>query len=150
MHKDIYFKDNIKRPDGEIHVVYFSSSTNNTKRFIDKLGFKNSRIPISHEEETIKVDSNYVIICPTYSGGGEFTSNAIPKSVIKFLNVKENRDLCRGVIATGNTNFNDTFALAGPILSKKLNVPLLFQLELSGTKEDVERTKKILKEFWEK
>lgn len=151
MHDDVIKVDakDIKKPEGNIHVVYFSSISNNTHRFIQKLGFQNSRIPYELDEEIV-VNSDYVLITPTYSGGGEFTSGAVPKQVIQFLNNKQNRDFCRGVIASGNTNFGNTFAIAGPIISKKLNVPLLFQFELLGTTSDIENIQKILKDFWNK
>ena len=149
MHEDIFFTKNVKKPKGDIFIVYFSSSTGNTARFVGKTGYPNARIPIDLDNK-IKLSQDYVIVCPTYSGGGEFTKGSVPKQVIKFLNNKQNRDHCKGVIATGNTNFNNTFCLAGPVLSKKLNVPLLYQLELSGTKKDVERTKQVLEKFWGK
>ncbi|AVP49051.1 class Ib ribonucleoside-diphosphate reductase assembly flavoprotein NrdI [Williamsoniiplasma luminosum] len=149
MHKDIIKVNNVDiiKPVGEICVVYFSSISNNTHKFIQKLGFTNFRIP-TEIDQTISVNQDYVLFSPTYSGGGEFTSGAVPKQVINFLNNKENRESCRGVIASGNTNFGDTFAIAGPILSKKLNVPLLYQFELLGTTKDVEQIQKILINFW--
>lgn len=151
MHDDIKLVsgDEIVKATGEVHVVYFSSISNNTHRFIQKLSVENSRIPYELEEN-LNVNSNYVLITPTYSGGGEFTSGAVPKQVIKFLNNEKNRNFCRGVIASGNTNFGNTFAMAGPILSKKLNVPLLYQFELLGTQDDVSKIKQILKDFWGK
>lgn len=151
MHNDVVKVSNQKilKPEGKIHVVYFSSLSNNTHRFIQKLEVFNSRIPHDLQEE-ILVDKDYVLITPTYSGGGDIKEGAVPKQVIKFLNNKQNRDFCRGVIASGNTNFGDTFAIAGPIISKKLNVPLLFQFELLGTHNDVSTIKKILVDFWEK
>ncbi|MBE4704099.1 class 1b ribonucleoside-diphosphate reductase subunit alpha [Spiroplasma platyhelix] len=149
MHNDVIKVTNEKivKPQGKIYIVYFSSTSNNTHRFIQKLEVKNSRIPYDIKEE-ILVDQEYVLITPTYSGGGEFKSGAVPKQVINFLNKKQNRDLCRGIMASGNTNFGNTFAMAGPILSKKLNVPLLYQFELLGTKNDVETIKNILVDFW--
>lgn len=150
MHTDIVKIKNVKKPKGEISLVYFSSKSNNTHRFIEKLGIKKvHRIPISLNEE-ILVSENYVLITPTYGGGGSDTKGSVPKQVIKFLNNKNNRDNCYGVIASGNTNFGDTFCLAGIIISKKLNIPLLYQFELLGTNEDVKNIDKILKEFWEK
>lgn len=138
--------ENIVRPSGEIHLVYFSSLSNNTHRFIQKLGVLNSRIPCELEEEII-VNKDFVLITPTYSGGGDIKDGAVPKQVIKFLNNKQNRNFCRGVIASGNTNFGETFAIAGPILSKKLNVPLLYQFELLGTQHNVDSIKNILTNF---
>lgn len=141
------FFENFKKPKGEIFLVYFSSISNNTHRFIQKLEFKNARIPVEIEEN-LNVNQDYVLFCPTYSGGKGLTSGAVPKQVIKFLNNQENRSFCRGVIASGNTNFGDTFGLAGTILSKKLKVPFLYQFELLGTETDVFEVKKILKNFW--
>lgn len=149
MHDDVIkvSKDKITKPQGEVYVVYFSSISNNTHRFIKKLGYENARIPYEMGEQ-LTVHKEYVLIIPTYSGGGEYTSGAVPKQVIQFLNQKQNRDFCRGVIASGNTNFGNTFAIAGPIVSKKLNVPLLYQFELLGTESDVKTIRKILEDFW--
>lgn len=151
MHKDIIEVDEklIKKPEGEIFLVCFSSISNNTHRFIQKLGFDNVRIPVEMEEK-INVNRDYVMFCPTYSGGGDQTSGAVPKQVIQFLNNESNRKFCRGVIASGNTNFGDTFAIAGTILSKKLQVPLLYQFELLGTQTDVINVQNIIKKFWNK
>lgn len=151
MHEDVIkvSENQIIKPQGKMHVVYFSSLSNNTHRFIQKLEILNSRIPFDINEEIV-VNQEYVLISPTYSGGGDIKDGAVPKQVIKFLNNKQNRDLCRGVIASGNTNFGGTFAIAGPILSTKLNVPLLYQFELLGTTHDVETIKNILVNFWQK
>lgn len=139
--------DREHRASGEIHLVYFSSPSNNTHRFIQKLGYANTRIPFA-QDETVHIAQDYVLISPTYSGGGEHTAGAVPKQVIKFLNDPSNRSYCRGVIATGNTNFGNTYGLAGQVLSNKLGVPLLYTLEIAGTIDDVTRTQKILEEFW--
>lgn len=139
-------KDFIK-PKGQLFVVYFSSISNNTHRFIQKLAIDNARIPYNLEENIV-VDKEYILIVPTYSAGGTNDTGAVPKQVIKFLNNYQNRRFCRGVIASGNTNFGGTFAISGPIISKKLNVPLLYQFELLGTAKDVEKIKKILINFW--
>ncbi|EFF41307.1 class Ib ribonucleoside-diphosphate reductase assembly flavoprotein NrdI [Mycoplasmopsis alligatoris] len=151
MHEDVIKvsgKDIVK-PTGDVLVVYYSSISNNTHRFIIKLNRPAVRIPYEIDDE-IEVNKDYILITPTYSGGGEFKEGAVPKQVIKFLNKESNRKHCRGVIASGNTNFGDTFALAGPILSKKLNVPLLYQFELLGTDSDVKNIAKMLDEFWGK
>ena len=126
-----------------MRVVFFSSISNNTKRFVDKLGVDGIRIPIKIKE-SITVDEEYILIVPTYSGGNGDTRGAVPKQVIHFLNDENNRKLCRGVIASGNTNHGDTYCIAGPIISNKINVPLLYQFELLGTTKDVEEVKKIL------
>ncbi len=146
MHKDITKLENVEKPSGDITIVYFSSISNNTHRFVEKLGIKN----VHRISEDLIMDKNFVLITPTYGGGGKDAKGSVPKPVIHFLNQKQNRDNCKGVVASGNTNFGDTFCLAGIIISKKLNVPLLYQFELLGTSDDVIKLNNILKNFWGK
>ena len=148
MHDDVIkvTADKVKKPKGEKFVVYFSSFSNNTHRFIEKLGITNARIPIALEEELL-IDRDYILIVPTYGGGGSDRSGAVPKQVIKFLNNENNRNFCKGVVASGNTNFGDTFAIAGPIISKKIGVPMLYQFELLGTPHDVTTLNEIIDNF---
>lgn len=151
MHEDVIKvnSDKIIKPTGSIKLVYFSSHSNNTHRFIEKLQVANERIPIDIND-SLSVSQDYVLVTPTYSGGGDNKYGAVPKQVIKFLNNAQNRALCRGVVTSGNTNFGNTFALAGPIISQKLQVPLLYQFELLGTIKDVKTLNEILLNFWQK
>ena len=50
-------------------LVYFSSSSENTQRFIERLGLPAVRIPLN-ERERIQVDEPYILIVPSYGGGG--------------------------------------------------------------------------------
>ena len=129
-------------------LVYFSGATNNTHRFVAKLGDvaqDSVRIPLTATAEPLLVTEPYILITSTYGGGGRAEQrDAVPKQVIKFLNVPENRALLRGVIATGNMNFGRTYALAGEIISRKCGVPVLHTLEILGTPEDVEMVTSII------
>ena len=129
-------------------IVYFSSATNNTKRFVEKLGMPARRIPLRPTEEPLHVEEEYVLIVPTYGGGN--VKGAVPKQVVKFLNDEHNRGLCRGVISSGNTNFGTAYCLAGDIISAKLHIPHMYKFELLGTAEDVSRVREGLSEFWQK
>lgn len=52
-------------------IVYFSSTTENTKRFVDKLGYRSKRIPLRPAQEGhLSVDEPFVLVCPTYGGEG--------------------------------------------------------------------------------
>lgn len=131
-----------------VKLVYFSSATNNTHRFVEKLGFDADRIPLRKNEGPLQVTQPYVLIVPTYGGGN--LSGAVPKQVIAFLNNPENRSHCVGVISSGNTNFGTAYCLAGDIVAAKLGVPHMYKFELLGTAEDVSRVRKGLKEFWQR
>jgi protein involved in ribonucleotide reduction len=128
------------------HLIYFSSASENTKRFVDKLGAEAARIPLHAKDEPLTACEPFVLVLPTYGGtGGE---GSVPKQVIRFLNNPQNRRLIRGVIGAGNTNFGDNYCMAGDIIAAKCNVPHLYRFELMGTPEDVSRVQEGLEEFW--
>jgi protein involved in ribonucleotide reduction len=130
-------------------VVYFSSASENTKRFVEKLPSEVDliRIPLRWEDQNpLHVAKEYVLVLPTY-GGGEY-EKAVPRQVVKFLNVKSNRDLIRGVIGTGNTNFGEHYCLAADVVAAKTGVPLLQRVEILGTPDDVVTTIERLEQLW--
>ena len=120
-----------------IDIVYFSNYSGNTKRFVEKLNGTAIRIPIDWSGNSITVNQPYVLFVPTY-GGGKGRA-AIPRQVRAFLNVKENRDLLRGVVGFGNTNFGEHFCKAADIVSQKTGVPIIARVEIFGTEDDVKK-----------
>jgi protein involved in ribonucleotide reduction len=128
-------------------IVYFSSTSENTKRFVEKLGIKSTRIPLFGKEvEDFEVENDSILVLPTYGGGED--KRAVPKQVIKFLNNPANRAKIAGVVALGNTNFGETYCIAGDIVSEKLNVPLLYRVEILGTPDDVIEVKERISKLW--
>ncbi len=124
-----------------LDIVYYSNRSGNTKRFVEKLGYENyfhvSEIPLASKE--------YVLFVPTYGGGdGDY---AIPRAVATFLNVKSNRDLLRGIVGFGNTNFGEHYCKAAYLIAIKTGVPLLAKVELLGTPEDVELVQTKMREL---
>ncbi|QNG19310.1 class Ib ribonucleoside-diphosphate reductase assembly flavoprotein NrdI [Rhodococcus triatomae] len=133
-------------------LVYFSSTSENTHRFVEKLGLRATRIPLHDREGTFEVHEPYVLVVPTYGGGWTATgrdTHYVPRQVVRFLNNEHNRSLIRAVIAAGNTNFGESFGMAGDIISQKCQVPYLYRFELMGTPEDVQRVREGLGQFWE-
>ncbi|WP_431985402.1 class Ib ribonucleoside-diphosphate reductase assembly flavoprotein NrdI [Streptomyces qinglanensis] len=130
-------------------LVYFSSVSENTKRFVERLGLPAQRIPLRPRLEGMpQVTEPYVLIVPTYGGGHDNGRGAVPKQVIRFLNDPENRSLLRGVIASGNTNFGEAYCQAGRVISAKCGVPELYRFELLGTERDVRAVREGLERFW--
>lgn len=122
-------------------IVYFSNYSGNTKKFVEKFNKKSTRIPIKWEDSNPVIQSKeYVLFVPTYGGGSG--SSAVPKQVIKFLNIKQNRDYLRGIVGLGNTNFGEHFCEAAEIISAKTGVPVIAKVEIFGTEEDVEKVNK--------
>ncbi len=120
-------------------LVYFSSVSGNTARFIAALGMPALRIPISPRDAMPQPLRQFVLVCPTFADGEG--RGAVPKQVIRFLNDPERRALLRGVIGAGNRNFGATYALASRVISEKCKVPVLYRFELAGNEIDVARVR---------
>lgn len=138
-------------PAGPERLVYFSSVSENTHRFVQKLGVPAIRIPL---HERIEVDRPYVLLLPTYGRGRGDSPHLeakgyVPKQVIAFLNNPNNRALIRGVIGAGNTQFGAEYCFAATLVAHKCKVPNLYRFEMMGTAEDVDAVRAELAKFWE-
>lgn len=128
-------------------LVYFSSRSENTHRFMTRLNLPAVRIPLDAAQR-LQVDQPYILIVPSYGGGT--AQGAVPKQVIQFLNDTHNRQLIRGVIAAGNRNFGEAYCLAGDIIARKCQVPYLYRFELMGTPDDIANVYKGVTQFWQR
>ena len=114
---------------------------------MEKLTNDAIRIPVRPSDVgNMVMASEYVLVVPTYGGGSE--APAIPKSVKVFLNNPANRDLLRGVIGTGNTNFGEHYCKAADMISAKTGVPIIARVEITGTPEDVEQVEQRLEKLY--
>lgn len=132
-------------------VVYFSSISNNTARFIESCGFPEEginvyRIPLRPKEAPLQVREPYILIVPTYGGGD--VSKALLPQIRKFLNGHKNRSFIRGVISSGNRNFATAFCAAGDIIAEKCHVPFMYNFELLGTADDQRQVRNGVRDFF--
>ncbi len=142
------FSTTVLSGDDSPDLVYFSSVSENTRRFVERLDRPAARISLRPRlEGTIQVTRPYALVLPTYRGGER--AGAIPKQVKTFLNDPANRTLLRGVITAGNTNFGEHYCIAGPIIAAKCAVPELYRFELLGTERDVDQVRNGLAQFWD-
>jgi protein involved in ribonucleotide reduction len=135
-----------------INIVYFSNYSGNTKRFVEKINdgsFTDYRIPIDNSDSCAYPvpTAPYILFVPTYGGGSE--RSAIPRQVRRFLNVPENRDLLRGVVGLGNTNFGEHFCKAAELISQKTGVPIIARVEIFGTPDDVIKVKERMRMLYD-
>ncbi|MGQ7846480.1 class Ib ribonucleoside-diphosphate reductase assembly flavoprotein NrdI [Granulosicoccus sp. 3-233] len=127
-------------------LLYYSSASGNTERFIGKLNLLATRLPQALDAPVPIMESPFVLICPTFADGKG--RGAVPGPVIRALNDKRIRHQLRGVIASGNRSFGATFALAGDVIARKCQVPVLYRFELAGTSTDIQLVRQGLKRFW--
>lgn len=131
----------------EPFVVYFSSISENTKRFVDKLPFDSLRVSMKGKEAGAqRANRPYVLVTPSYGAGHK--GNAVPKQLLKFLSVFENRMNCIGVVGGGNRNFAEYYQYGAKFLAGKLEVPMLYGFEISGTPADVSRVTDGINDKW--
>jgi protein involved in ribonucleotide reduction len=129
-----------------LDIVYFSNYSGNTKRFVEKLNGNTTRIPIDWDSDNpITVTNGYVLFVPTYGGGSE--RSAVPRQVRHFLNIPGNREMLRGIVGLGNTNFGEHFCKAAEIISGKTGVPIIARVEIFGTSEDVQKVQERLEQL---
>ncbi len=126
-------------------LVYFSSQSENTHRFVIRTGLPARRIPLDVNRR-LQVQEPYILVVPSYGGGT--ATGAVPKQVIQFLNDVSNRQQLRGVIAAGNRNFGEAYCLAGSIIAQKCQVPCLYRFELLGTADDIAKVHYGVTQFW--
>ena len=119
-------------------IVYFSSKTGNTRRFVEKLEFLSYQLTSS-----LIIEKPFVLITGTYARNDG--TGAVHPSVVKFLN--NNRHNIIGVAAGGNRNFGRHFAYAADIISYKCEIPILHKFELFGNDNDVDILKDKIKEM---
>lgn len=75
-------------------LVYYSSASGNTERFMHKLGLPAMRIPVDESAPMPEPDAPFVLISPTYADGEGH--GAVARQVIRFLNDPDRRRLLRG------------------------------------------------------
>ncbi|MDG3141636.1 class Ib ribonucleoside-diphosphate reductase assembly flavoprotein NrdI [Streptococcus suis] len=115
--------------------VVFHTLTGQTARFIQKLGITSDDcLELSPVGHTPRCSKPFVLIIPTYNEAFDFVED--------FL--IENAKHCHGIIGIGNRNFGTDFCREAKELSLKYQLPLLYELEFSGTSEDINRVKGIL------
>lgn len=131
---------------GQPTIVYFSSVSENTHKFVQKTGIKNIRLPLKTSEDPPQAPGPYVLCIPSYGRPGG--AGSIPPQAVRFLNNPHNRELLQGVIGAGNTNFGELFCVAADKVAAKCHVPVLYKFELMGTEEDVETVQEGLEKFW--
>jgi len=106
-------------------LIAYDSKTGNVRRFINKLDLPSVQI-----DSDVVIDEPFVLV--TYTTG----FGQVPERVTSFL--RRNHRYLRGVSASGNRNWGDSFAKSADTIACEYGVPVISKFELSGTGRDVE------------
>ena len=131
-----------------VPVYFYSSVSNLTRRFAEHIAERGRPVADLTDAEVRKseTDGPWVLLTPSYKAGNE-ANVTLPAAVRAFLRSPVNRRHLVGIIGTGNRNFGEYYQAAARDLARTSGRPVLFEFELSGTSEDVERCVEILGEL---
>lgn len=133
----------------KVPLYYYSSVSNLTGRFAERLSRLDGREVWNLADASVRrseAAGPWVLLTPSYKAGNA-NEVTLPAGVRSFLRSPVNRRRLVGIIGSGNRNFGIYYQAAARRLAKTSGRPVLFEFELSGTGEDVERCAEILREL---
>lgn len=119
-------------------MILYASRTGNVRSIVNRLTMIDANIKCSDIKVTPDVSEPFLLFTYTDAIG------KVPQEVIAFMN--RNYHLCRGVIASGNTNFGKNFCKAADIIAETYDVENLYKVDLRGKVEDLENIVKLYRE----
>ncbi|MBS9335332.1 class Ib ribonucleoside-diphosphate reductase assembly flavoprotein NrdI [Fructobacillus sp. M1-13] len=130
--------------------LLYTSIEGNTDSFVKKLaavaaaeGDKLSVLSVGDEVDPVHEKVPYVVLVPTYLNGGTGTGPEVKEiftnGLGEYIEYGNNQRYLRGVIGSGNRNFNDQYVLTAKRYAQKYHVPLLGDYELRGTQREAEK-----------
>lgn len=92
----------------------------------------------------------YFAMVPTYLDGGNGIDNGVKELMTQalgdYIAEGDNASLCRGIIGSGNRNFNEQYCLTAKRYADEFGAPFIADYELRGTDADATRIYQILKD----
>lgn len=137
--------------------LLYASIEGNTQSFINKLqavaeekGDTIDAKVVGDETDYEEEHQPFVAIVPTYLTGGTGTGPAVVEiftnALADYIDFADNATLIKGVVGSGNRNFNDQYILTAKRYAKKYQVPVIGDYELRGTPYDAEKIYQSIKE----
>ncbi|MFD1318767.1 class Ib ribonucleoside-diphosphate reductase assembly flavoprotein NrdI [Loigolactobacillus zhaoyuanensis] len=138
-----------------INVLYISIS-GNTRSFVEDLQeYAQQQHEIAAEQPLITLKeiseaspladetAPYFAFVPTYLDGGNGIDNGVKELLTnvlgEYIAYHTNRKYCRGVVGSGNRNFNEQYCLTAKRYAHDFGFPVIGDYELRGMPADVKR-----------
>lgn len=110
-------------------MIVYASRTGNVRHIANNISSDSIEI-----QDGMIVDKSYIILTYTDHLGD------VPTVVSDFL--RDNHQHCRGVVASGNSNFgHQYFCQAANKISKQYDIPIIKKVELRGFQKDYDEIK---------
>lgn len=130
-----------------LHIVYYSTATQCTQKFVDKLtpgGFGGQKMNCPLK---LQMCEPFILIISTYGDGKGH--DVVHEHVRRFLMNADNYKFMVGVVAGGNRNFGNLFAHAANVIHEKFGVPIIHKFEQIGSPSDVRRVQEAIENLSE-
>ncbi|MBS9337046.1 class Ib ribonucleoside-diphosphate reductase assembly flavoprotein NrdI [Fructobacillus parabroussonetiae] len=130
--------------------LLYISIEGNTESFVQKLaavaeseGDQLSLLALGDEIDPAHEKEPFVALVPTYLNGGTGTGPEVVEiftnALADYIDFGNNARYLRGVIGSGNRNFNDQYILTAKRYAEKYHVPVIGDYELRGTSREAEK-----------
>ncbi|GAP02925.1 ribonucleotide reduction protein [Fructobacillus pseudoficulneus] len=137
--------------------LLYASIEGNTTSFIKKLtavaeenGDTVDAQVVGEETDYAAETKPFVAVVPTYLTGGTGTGLQVVEiftnALADYIDFADNDKLIKGVVGSGNRNFNDQYILTAKRYAQKYSVPVIGDYELRGSVYDAEKIYQRIKE----
>lgn len=123
-------------------LAYVSGGTKNTERLVNLLGHESIDLDTINTIGMEPIDKSFLLVVPSYE------DNPFYDILADVLEADEGIGNCKGIIGTGNKNFNDLYLVTAKELSREYHVPIVADVEFFGTESDRGKVNEVI-EFLE-
>lgn len=119
-------------------LAYVSGGTKNTERLVGLLGHDSLDLDTIDTIGMEPIDRPFLLVVPSYE------DNPFYDILADVLDADEGVGNCKGIIGTGNKNFNDLYLVTAKELSREYDLPIVADVEFFGTESDRERVNDVI------
>ncbi|MGX7328019.1 class Ib ribonucleoside-diphosphate reductase assembly flavoprotein NrdI [Enterococcus bulliens] len=130
--------------------ILYISISGNTRSFATRLkAYADAQdTPFSlkeiHDNTPFTNETEPFVVCvPTYLEGGNGIDSGdqeiLTEAMRDYIDYGDNAHYCKGIIGSGNKNFNNQYCLTAKQYAAQFQVPFLGDFELRGMQDEIEK-----------
>lgn len=132
-----------------MNILYISIS-GNTRSFVTRLQAYAAEqgtvfsVKEIHDNTPFTNETDPFVVCvPTYLEGGNGIDSGdqeiLTEAMRDYIDYGDNQKYCKGIIGSGNKNFNNQYCLTAKQYAAQFQVPFLGDFELRGMQDEIEK-----------
>lgn len=108
--------------------IIYVTNTKQVERFVRKLNKESWEL--TEQNAYTSINEPFLLILPTYGAEEDLAKD--------FLEYQDNKEYCKGILGSGNRNFNQDFCFSAKNVSAYFKITNVLNFEFSGTDRDVQ------------